>query len=82
MEERVDVAGRKFKPGHLIKYFHFVGRRNKKHFMYKLVMDVPGLGLRAFDVEELATLGIEKAHMCRLDHLTTERTEILNYHED
>ena len=54
--------------GDLVRVFHFRGRRGRKHFMYKLLMEIPSRrkGMVAVDVKELATLGKESAHCCSM----------------
>lgn len=75
-----DKNGRECRVGDLLKVFHFTGARRKKHYMYKLIMIIPnrGKGLLAVDCEELAEIGVEKAHCCDLRALGS--FEILNEH--
>jgi hypothetical protein len=39
-----DKTGREIMQGDVLKVFHFVGRRNKRHFMYKQVVEERLLG--------------------------------------
>lgn len=37
---RRDKMGREIRPGDLLKVFHFIGARNKKHYMYKIAHSI------------------------------------------
>lgn len=39
-----DKTGRQIERGDVLKVFHFIGRRNKRHYMYKQAMGVKTLG--------------------------------------
>lgn len=54
------------KEGDIIRVFHFIGSRRKKHYMYKIIAIKKG-ELVAMDILELYELGREKAHACRLE---------------
>lgn len=69
MEEIRDKKGTSIKVGSVIKVFHFVGARRKKHYMYKVIMLHPKYGLHAYDIVEIATKGIEAAHSCTANAL-------------
>ncbi len=63
------MSKHKFQEGDILKIFHFIGARHKKHYMYKVVgMDSAG-ELVAYDIPELMQLGKEKAHTCRLKYI-------------
>jgi hypothetical protein len=76
MSEYKDKKGKLIKPGCVLKIFHFIGGRRKRHYMYKVAIEVKG-ELLAFDIYELALLGQEKAHRCRMMHTTPAETEII-----
>lgn len=38
----LDKKGIEILPGDLVKVFHFIGPRNKKYFMYKIIHEVDG----------------------------------------
>lgn len=61
----------------ILKVFHFVGSRRKKHYMYKIAVK-KNEHLVAMDILELAEKGFDKAHTCRLEFLPPENTEIVH----
>ncbi len=44
MIELRDKTGRQIELGDILKVFHFIGRRNKHHYMYKQAMGIKTLG--------------------------------------
>ena len=40
MEKLKDSVGNEFKVGAICRFYHFTGARNRKHYMYKEVVDV------------------------------------------
>lgn len=71
----LDKKKREIKEGDILKCFHFIGARNKKHYMYKIAAIKNGK-LVAMDIEELLEKGKEKAHTCPLEALCSD-TEII-----
>lgn len=39
-----DKTGRQIEAGDILKVFHFTGRRNKRHYMYKQALGIKTLG--------------------------------------
>lgn len=50
--------------GDLLKVYHFTAIRKRKVYMYKIVADLPGQGVRALDAIDVATKGAQKAQAC------------------
>ena len=67
MANASDTNGVPVAVGDIVKVFHFTAARRRKVYMYKLVADVPGVGIRAVDLGESVTKGISKAHGCPLN---------------
>ncbi len=44
MQALRDKAGSEIKPGAVLKVFHFIGARRKRHFMYKQAVEYVKLG--------------------------------------
>lgn len=44
MSDLRDKTGREIERGDVLKVFHFTGRRNKRHYMYKQALGVKTLG--------------------------------------
>ena len=68
----VNAADKKGVPvavGDIIKVFHFIAARNRRVYMYKIIADIPGVGIRAVDLGEATTKGISNAHSCPLNAL-------------
>lgn len=63
-----DKKGYPVYEGDVLKVFHFIGQRNKKYFMYKVVIASPR-GFLAFCISDLALKGRINAHSCPLDAL-------------
>lgn len=71
-----DKNGKRIEAGDILKVFHFIGSRNRHHFMYKVAVEKNG-ELVGMDIKELAMLGFDKAHTYRLASCSLEGTEIL-----
>lgn len=65
----LDTNGVPVAVGDLLKVYHFTAARSRKVFMYKVVADVPGIGIRAVNISDMVTKGASKAHACPLNLL-------------
>lgn len=63
------------KHGDLVKYYHFTGKRKKKHYMYKLIVESEN-GLMAVDVVDIALRGM-CAHRCSVLAMKKEFIEVI-----
>jgi hypothetical protein len=62
-----DDKGFPIHEGDIIQCFHFIGRRKRKHFMYKIVSHDATTGTWwAHDITELFQKGLDSGHKCRL----------------
>lgn len=73
MTTLLDKNNRQIMPGDVVKVFHFIGARNKKHYMYKIIHELDGhlYGAHAHNVhKDGISLGNSYAlprESCRLD---------------
>jgi len=64
-----DSKNRTVAIGDILKVFHFIGAvRRQRHYMYKVAVEKDG-HLVAMDIKELALLGFDKAHTCRMEYV-------------
>lgn len=61
-----DKHGRRVQPGDVVKVFHFIGARRKKHYMYKTIVETQQ-GVLAACSSELGTKPFP--HTCQLSAL-------------
>lgn len=62
-----DIHGKRIEDGFILRVFHFIGARKKKHFMYKIASRLPTGRMLAIDISELYELGKTDAHSCPLE---------------
>lgn len=72
-----DKTGRQIERGDILKVFHFVGSRNKRHFMYKQVLGTKTLGSGS-EYAMLSHLGLkDDYYLVRCDGRTLPDYEIV-----
>lgn len=65
MEELYDCKGYPIQPGDALRVFHFIGGRNRRFYMYKLVAEENGI-LYGVSLHEIVTKGWANAHKYQL----------------
>jgi hypothetical protein len=61
VEKLFDKTGRPIELGDIVKVFHFVGARNKRHYMYKQAIGIDHLGPSAHSYLKLSHLSMDES---------------------
>ncbi len=64
--------------GDVLRVFHFVGARRKKHYMYRLITIDEAGTVVAVDISEIATKGFRNAFRHRVSTLKHSEYEVLD----
>jgi len=72
----LDKKGHEIEEGDVIKVFHFIGARKKKHYMYKVIIKKQER-LLCYCISELALKGKELGHSCPIECTSQENREIV-----
>jgi hypothetical protein len=73
-----DKTGREIKINDVLKVFHFIGKRRKKHYMYKQIVGVVEYGTtkqRYFKVDHLT--GSKECYNLKIDNTRLNNYEIV-----
>jgi len=62
--------------GDIVRIFHFIGARRKKHYMYRLITIEAGV-VYAVDISQIATMGFSEAFRTRVETLRGSEFDVI-----